>query len=237
MSASSNLTNSAMAAGIAEIVTLPICTIKTNYQNTTGITIKKTIKTMYRQGGVLSFFRAMGAAVSSQVFSTSLKYTIYRYLEDKNLKYSNKILNGMASGITASIFTHPIDFIKIHLQMNKSMLKTLKDDGVSSIYRGYSKTFLKSALGNSLYFPIYEYCNNIFDNVLYSSICSSVFATIIIHPVDYFRIRHIYNLPWFQGWHPKYFFKGLSLNLLRVVPHFVITMSLIDYLNKIRNRN
>jgi len=47
------------------------------------------------------------------------------------------------------------------------------------------------------------------------------------------KTRQIYGLPWFQGYHPRLYFKGLSLNLIRIVPHFVIVMTTVDVL---RNR-
>ena len=44
-----NFKNSAIATAIAEVATLPICTIKTNYQNTNSTSIIQTIKNIYNQ--------------------------------------------------------------------------------------------------------------------------------------------------------------------------------------------
>ena len=140
-----NIINSMIATTIAELITLPICTIKTNHQNNiniskthtdviihncsevkalirifqyknTSIPIFYTIKNIYNNGGIKAFYKASFPAITSQVFSTSSKYFLYRYLDDINYQYSNKILNGMISGIIKSFFTHPIDFLKIYWQ-------------------------------------------------------------------------------------------------------------------------
>lgn len=81
---SKNITNSAIAATLAEIITLPACTLKTNYQNTSGTSIHQTFKNIYHTGGLCAFYKASPPAIASQVFSTSSKFFLYRYFEDKN---------------------------------------------------------------------------------------------------------------------------------------------------------
>ena len=227
---SKNLLASAMATTIAEIISLPVGTVKTNFQNTTEKSIRDSIKKIYQQSGIRGFYVASTAAVASQVISMSSKYTFYRYLEDLNLPYSNKIINGMLSGIASSVITHPFDAIKIHLQMNTPFMPEIRRHGISVIYRGYSKTFCKVCVGSSLFFPIYDYANSVFKNNFYAAITSSVISTFIIHPIDYLKTRHIYGLPRYQGWNPLIYYKGLTLNLARIVPNFVIIMTMIDYL-------
>lgn len=106
-----------------------------------------------------------------------------------------------------------------------------KNHGFKLLYRGYSKSFSKTCIGSSLFFPVYDYANNKFNSPLYASLFSAVISTLIIHPVDYLKTRHVYGLPIYQGWHPSIYYKGLSLNLMRIVPHFMIVMTTIDYLN------
>lgn len=225
-----NIGASAIATTIAEIITLPICTIKTNYQNTSSQSITNLVKKMYYQNGIKVFYAASPAAILSQVISTSTKYTLYQLLEDQNFKYSNKIFNGMASGIISSLITHPLDCIKIHLQMSTPFIPELRKNGFGLFYRGYSKTFSKVCVASSLFFPIYDYANNIFHNSFYASVSSSIISTTIMHPIDYLKTRHIYGLPLYQGWNPMIYYKGLVLNLARIVPHFVIVMTTIDFL-------
>ncbi len=231
-----NLYASSIATCIAELITLPICTIKTYYQNTLSNSITKTTKEIYYKNGIKSFYKASFSAISSQIISTSSKYILYKYLEDMNLRYSNKFINGGIAGIISTIVTHPLDTIRVHQQMQKNFISELKNQGLKLFYRGYSKSFTKIIIGNSLYFPLYDYSLNFFENNSYSFILagftSSLFTTIIIHPIDYFKTRQIYGNKLYYGINPFNYYKGLTINLIRVVPHFIITMYLIDSIKK-----
>ncbi|XWV26490.1 mitochondrial carrier-like protein [Tupanvirus soda lake] len=228
-----NIIYPAIATTLAEITTLPICTIKTNYQNTSGISVWKTISNIHNTGGLTAFYKASPPAIASQVYSTTSKYFLYRYLEKSEHAFSNKMINGVISGITSSIISHPIDSIKIHLQMNTPLISAINKNGIGILYRGYTKSFAKTCLGSSLFFPIYDYANNHFKNPFYASFFSAIVSTSIIHPVDYLKTRHIYGETLYQGLNPLIYYKGLSLNLIRVVPHFMIIMTTIDFLQKI----
>ena len=225
--------NSVIGTTIAEIATLPICTLKTNYQNTNSNSITATAKSMYKTNGIKSFYVASVPAILSQVFSTSTKYTLYKFLENKNYQYTNKITNGIFSGIVSSLMTHPIDSIKIHTQMRTPFLPELRKHGMYLFYRGYSKTFSKVVVGSALFFPLYDTYRNIFNgNALLASVASGFTSTLIMHPIDYLKTRHIYGQKLYAGWNPIIYYKGLTLNLLRIVPHFTIVMISIDYLEK-----
>lgn len=210
--------NSAVATGIAEVLTLPICTIKTVYQNTSSNSIIETANEIYRRNGLKSFYKASVPAISSQMFSTSSKFVFYRKLEDLQLPHSNKIVNGIIGGVASSLLTHPLDAVKVHLQMNTSFAETLRKTGLSLFYRGYSKTFSKVLVGSALFFPLTDYSRVLTNgNVMLASFLSGTISTLIIHPIDYLKTRHIYNQPLYQGLNPRIYYKGLSLNLLRVV--------------------
>lgn len=185
MSNQTNIINSAIATGIAEIMTLPICTIKTNYQNTNSISMLQTMKHIYNQGGIQAFYRASPAAIMSQIFSTSSKYFLYRWFENQNILYSNKVFNGLMSGIISSLLTHPIDTIKIHLQMNASFKNEFKIHGPKLLYRGYSKTFGKTAISSCLFFPLYDKIYENIGNSLTASMMSAIISTTIMQPLDY----------------------------------------------------
>jgi hypothetical protein len=138
----------------------------------------------------------------------------------------------MFSGIASSVITHPFDAIKIHLQMGTSFVPEIRRHGYLIMYRGYSKTFSKVCVGSSLFFPIYDHSKMYFGNNFLASITSSVISTFIMHPIDYLKTRHIYGLPLYQGWNPLIYYKGLLLNMARIVPNFVIIMTSIEYFKK-----
>ena len=78
MSSIDRVVNSAIATGVAEIVTLPICTLKTVYQNTSSVSFVESAKKIYITSGIKGFYKASVPAIMSQMFSTSSKYAFYR---------------------------------------------------------------------------------------------------------------------------------------------------------------
>lgn len=232
---------SALAATLAELVTLPLCTIKTNYQNTRSDSLSKTIKEIYARGGIPAFYKASVASVASQTLSTSLKFVFYKRLGFffGNDRWYKKIANGIGSGVLSTVATHPFDCVKVHLQMNQ--LDTLASDINSNgcrrvLYRGYTKTLSKVVLGSALFFPLYDTFYTRTSSPVASSLGSAIISTLIIHPVDYLKTRQIYNQSLYQGWNPIPYYRGLSINLLRIVPHFTIVMYTIDILHRISSK-
>ena len=227
-----NMCSAALGTGVAEIMTLPICTIKTNYQNTENMlsnkTIPQVIVDIYKRNGLSAFYKASLPAIFGQMFSTTSKYVLYRYLVN-NPEYpiKNRFINGMTAGIISSLATHPMDVARVHLQMGHNLPKVIQ-----TYYRGYSKTLIKIAVSSSLFFPLYDTFRDKFDNQLLSALASGTVATICMHPVDYLKTRHMAGLKLYQGYNPITYYRGLTLNLMRIVPHFVITMTLIDYFSK-----
>ncbi len=229
----SNFYSSAGATVIAEFLTLPICTIKTNYQSTNSNSILHTTKDIYNRGGITQFFRASFPAIFGQVMSTSLKYTGFRYLDDNAIITTNKFLNGMIAGLSSTIVTHPLDVWKVYLQtsnFNNFYRDFLRNKLV--VYRGYTKTLSKIAVSSSLFFPLYDYSHHIVDNHIVASGISAITSTIIIHPLDYLKTRHMLGKNLYEGLNPLKYYKGISINLMRIVPHFIITMTCIEYLKK-----
>nr|WIL03799.1 mitochondrial carrier-like protein [Cedratvirus plubellavi] len=218
---------SVVASSVAEIATLPICTIKTNLQNKSQRSIPQVVKHIYDKHGIKGFYNSSLWAVSSQIFSTTTKYVFYRRLQED---VSNRFLAGGISGFLSSLLTHPLDVIKVHNQMHKSFSAQLYDLGPRIFYRGYSKTLIKSTLGSVFYLPLFDLFEERLHNPGLSSICSAVISCTLLQPIDYMKTRQIFGKEFFTGFSPLPYFRGLSLNLLRVVPHFYITMSLIKFI-------
>jgi hypothetical protein len=231
-----NIINSSIATTIAELATLPICTIKTNYQNAmlTNVSIINTIKKMYQANGFRIFYSSSLPALSSQIVSTSSKYTIYKYLDYNNVITNNKLVNGFIAGTLSSLLTHPIDVFKIHWQMRKSVASEISKYNLLILYRGYSKSFIKSSISCSIFFPLYDTLRTHIENKIINSIVSASIATLIIHPIDYLKTRQIAGLSIYNGLNPLNYYRGLTLNMTRIVPHFVITMYIIE---KLSNNN
>jgi hypothetical protein len=223
-----NTISAASATAVAEFLTLPICTIKTNYQNTMDLKQKVpmgvVVRDIYNRGGVRAFYKASFPAILGQMFSTTSKYVLYRYLDTSpDYPIKNKFLNGMTAGFISSLATHPLDVARVHLQM----AKTMPSLGLL-YYRGYSKTITKIAISSSLFFPLYDTFRKEISNPLLSAMASAVVATVCMHPIDYLKTRHMAGLPLYNGINPITYYRGLTLNLMRIVPHFMITMGLIE---------
>ena len=226
-----NLVSSLIGTGIAEIATLPICTLKTNYQNTGSSSIKKTATEIFQKYGIKGFYSASLPAIAGQMVSTSSKYTMYRFLNaNENYPIKNRFLNGMTAGVLTSLMTHPLDVTKIHWQMKTPMIPEIKKIGPFLFYRGYSKTFAKIAISSSMFFPIYDNVYERIPNPIAASTVSGFISATVMQPVDYLKTRHMAGLKLYMGMNPLLYYKGLTLNLLRIVPHFAITMSTIEFL-------
>ncbi len=213
------------AATIAEIITLPICTTKTKHINTESKSVVNTIRTIYANGGFKAFYRATVPATITQIFSSTSKFILYKYF---NTISSYTVPNSIAAGIITSLITHPLDGIKIFMQMDQAFLHELKLVGPKLFYRGYSKSFIKTTIGSALFFPLNDFAKSKTNSPFYGSMISAVISTLVMHPIDYLKTRHISGLSLYQGWDFRIYYKGLSLNLARIVPHFVIMMTLLD---------
>jgi len=228
-----NIIFSSVGTAIAEFTTLPICTIKTNYQNTNSTSIISTTKDIYNRSRISGFYAASFPAIAGQMFSTASKYTIYRYLDtNTNYPIKNKFFNGMTAGIISSLVTHPLDVIKIHIQMSIPFRNEIRKYGFGIFYRGYSKTFVKIGISSSLFFPLYDYFKEKITNPVFSAALSAGVTTVCMHPIDYLKTRHMAGLKLYNGLNPLNYYKGLTINLMRIVPHFIITMNIIEILEK-----
>lgn len=225
-----DLINPALATVAAELFTLPICTVKTNYQNSKSPTIRHTVKTLYGQGGIKNFFQASIPAIASQMLSTSSKYFLYRQFEQKNNPehiWWIRTLNGSVSGLISSLVTHPMDTVKVHWQMGQDAPPLCR----TNYYRGYSKTLSKYCIGSALFFPLYDGFINSNVPPTLASFFTAVIATTVLQPIDYAKTRQIYGLEHLnKDSILRSYFRGVTLSYARVVPHFIITMSVIKAL-------
>lgn len=219
-----NFKNSAIATTIAELFTLPICTTKTVYQNNNLLTIRATVKLIYNNGGIMAFYSASLPSVGGQVFSTASKYSLYNALNTHCT--DNKFICGSLSGILVSTITHVFDVIKVHIQMQDNLTCKISENPYKLLVSGYKWTFAKAGIAGPIFFPLNEFLKETTNNVLISAVTTSIVTSTLMHPLDYFKTRSIYGNEIDIG-KP---FKGLSLNLMRTVPHFVIVMSIIDLL-------
>jgi hypothetical protein len=230
-----NLIASVIGTLCAEIITLPICTVKTVYQNNNNLTIKQTINKIYSQSGYNGFIQAYTPAIISQVVSTSSKYYFYELIKSyRNTEKSdllNNSLNGLVGGVIGSLFSHPVDVWKNYLQRNEKFIFT----NHKLYYQGYSASIYKTSVLYASLFPIYDYYNSIIPYKFIPSIMTTLTVSLIIQPFDYYKtIKMAGNtsikLNTTGLVKPSVFFRGFSLMIARSIPHFAITMGITEYI-------
>jgi hypothetical protein len=222
-----NILPSLIGTFCAEILTLPICTIKTVYQSNNNLTVKQTIQQIYKQNNYKGFVNASFPAVISQLLSTSSKYTFYEILKKHRNTHTNDLfnnsLNGILSGLAGSILTHPFDVWKNYKQRNETFIIT----NYKSFYKGYSGTVYKNIVLYGCLFPIYDFYKSKTNSVLLSSIATSTTVGIFVQPFDYYKTVKMSGVKYDLVYN---FYKGYFLMLSRTIPHFMITMTVTEYL-------
>lgn len=229
-----NLIPSIIGTLTAEILTLPICTIKTVYQNNMSITLGQTITNIIQKSGYKGFIQASLPAILSQVISTSTKYSFYNYIKNKRATDSSDIinnsLNGMLGGVFGSMFSHPVDVWKNYSQRNEKFPWTSFNPKI--YYQGYSASIYKNIVLYSCLFPVYDFYKIKFDSVYLSSIATTLTVSIIIQPFDYYKTVRMTGIITKEHLEIKNFFRGFNLMLFRSIPHFLITMVITE---KVKN--
>ena len=255
-----NIFSSAIGTFVAEIVTLPICTLKTVYQNNPTFTILDTYKHIYYYGqshnknySYRGFFQASSPAIISQIVSTSSKYSAYEFIKnirntniiedntnivgekDNKIILLNNSMNGIVGGLMGSIVTHPFDLWKNFVQRNESYIHHLEKHNKN----------IKSLITNGLY---QGYTGSIAKNiVLYASLfplldyyqsltphfwLASLGTTLSVSLlIQPFDYYKVVKMANVEGKIIKNPFRGFSLLLARSIPHLFITMSLTKFLH------
>ncbi len=225
-----NLVSSVIGTLTAEILTLPICTVKTVYQNSNNLTVKQVIESIYNSRGYSGFIQAYTPAIISQIVSTSTKYYFYEVIKknrntDKKDLLSNSI-NGLAGGIIGSLFSHPVDVWKNYLQRNEKF----NFNNYKLYYQGYSASIYKNAALYSCLFPIYDYYRTKFDSLYLATISTTLTVSCIVQPFDYYKTVKM------AGKVPTNFLRGFGLMIARSIPHFTITMYITEKIKGILNQ-
>jgi hypothetical protein len=222
-----HLISSSIGSACAEILTLPICTVKTIYQTqtTSKLTPLQIIINLYQTKGIKGFFEASTPAITSQVLSTSSKYYLYHTIKNYRQTADSDIIsnsiNGALGGLGGSVLSHPFDVWKNHLQRGQKLLNL----EIRTIYSGYSGTIAKNILLYSLLFPVYDFYKLHLTNPFIASTLTSFTCSLITQPLDYYKTVLMSGHK-FIGWTNPY--KGYSLMISRTIPHFIISMTITD---------
>ncbi len=232
-----NCFSSCVGTLMAEIATLPACTLKTIYQNNKNLTIPQTFESILKTQGVKGFVAASKPAIITQVLSTSSKFTLYekikQYRQTSNSNVLDNSVNGIISGLGGSLITHPFDVWKNFTQRNENYWTHLKNTSgslthliKSGLYPGYTGSIGKNVALYSALFPLNDFFKSKFDSIFISAPLTTLTVSLIVQPFDYYKVVKI------AGNKPSQPFRGFTLMLARNIPHFTITMCVTDLISK-----
>jgi hypothetical protein len=228
-----------VSTAIAEISTIPICTTKTVYQTSNHATIRQSVSHIIERNGLRGFFTSAPIASTNQVISQSLKYSLFYFLlgeqnyhksPENHTPFYKKVFAGVGAGVIVSIVSHPVDICRVIIQRNESIKYEFMNHGWRRFYFGIHTNWLKVCISSSCFMPIFKVCEEQGLSAFNSSLVSAAVSTVIMHPVDYIKTMKMANKP--IQITKQIFTKGLSIHLLRIIPHFVMTMTIAQYLRE-----
>ncbi len=221
---------------VAEIITLPICTLKTIYQTQNqNLSINRTINMIYKKRGITGFYNATYSAIVSQTMSSVSKYTFYNLIKNhrktKDNDLFNNAINGATGGILGSLLSHPIDVKKNYQQRyDNNFLNDCRKNLLKTLYKGYSQSIMKNILLYSSLYPIYDFYKSKLDKLYMASVLTSITICIYLQPIDYIKTNLMAGN---KNIKIKNLYKGTTLHLARSIPHFMISMIITEKMLKL----
>jgi len=160
-------------AGTAEHCGMyPIDTIKTHIQATsTHQGLIETGAKIYRERGIMGFFRGMSAVVSSAAPSHAIYFVTYEGLKNKlggNVPGDHPLVfafSGAVSTILSDAILTPMDTIKQKRQLSfreypgtfACLRHVVRHEGFRALYAGYTTTIVMNVPYHSIYLNVYEF--------------------------------------------------------------------------------
>lgn len=238
-----DLLNSLGGGFFAEVFTAPMSTVKTLYQSQPRIGTVSTYKLItdrWNTMGIRGFYTGGTAGITRQMLSTATKYSFYkaskRYGDHKDKQIWYNLVHGAVGGVCSSFFCQPADVCRNFLQRKEPILPAIRESP-TVLYRGFSFCLIRSILSSTLTFPVYDYYKTLLgDDSNWQWAAkpgAAITATTIIHPIDLMMTRRMSKQPVFMGWNPIIYFRSISHNMIRTIPHFWIGMIAIEQLGKL----
>lgn len=245
---------------------LDVCKVRMQAE-ASKVTLRFVIREMIKNEGYGSLFKGASLPVLSQGLYTSASFFGYHStLKIMNTSASNASLSqlfiaGSFGGIISTFVTTPCEFIKIHLQMDKSriqlgnirkiILQYTKPYGLKGLYTGLFPTMIRDSYSTGIYFSSYysiirKMDSNSSSSQMLSGGIAGVFTWLGIIPFDFIKTRIQYDASYRKGIlytikkimkeeGISSFFKGSSPILLRAFPvnaiTFLVYEEVIKYLH------
>jgi hypothetical protein len=114
------------------------------------------LKTTIKNEGMTGLFKGVSSPIIGQapISGSAFMANEYadRYLQKYNMTHNQKnFLSGCFAGAMTTIFTTPVEFMKIQKQLfkgdNLSYYSILKDKGPLGVFKGFSATVIRDVPG------------------------------------------------------------------------------------------
>lgn len=171
------------ASGLAELITVPIDTVKVhmqahvNRQTSVHTTAKnpmiRSMVEIFKVDGLGGFYKSSMASVTKGMCSGGIRIGLYDYLNlswkkdtyNTPAKVAANITQGAICGVVSSSVSMPFDLVKTRVQavqgtsqaknVGEMIKHVLKEQGILGFYRGYRQTVERSVLISVIQMPVY----------------------------------------------------------------------------------
>eukprot|EP00906_Rhabdomonas_costata_P038437 RCo054220 len=169
-----NMAAGGSSAVLARVVIAPMERIKIRYQVTLNITLSDVVRAIYREEGILGYWRGVGASVTRVAPYFGIKFmSLERYKEGMKAAGLPQpvcaFLGGSLAGMTAVVATYPFDIMRARMAAlevttqakakttYRSMFREIYSQrGIAGLYRGMSITLKGICLHDGVKFGLYD---------------------------------------------------------------------------------
>ncbi|ORX98223.1 mitochondrial carrier [Basidiobolus meristosporus CBS 931.73] len=133
-----------------------------------------TIRHIFKEEGILAFYKGLLPTIVRQSWGLAIKFSCYTHIKglfedssDPTQKLSpwKHMASGGLANVIVGILNSPPDVVKTRMQDQSSVYRTswecsklmLKQEGISSFFRGAWLRVLRIAPGGAIQFAAYEY--------------------------------------------------------------------------------
>ncbi|CAK9439515.1 uncharacterized protein LODBEIA_P36150 [Lodderomyces beijingensis] len=195
-------------------------------QSHNASTLRMISQTYHNEGVIHGFYKGLKAPLLGACLETAVLFSSYNYAStvlakqlghcregSESIPLWNKCVSGGFAGFMASFILTPVELVKCQLQVsnmatatttskNQShsyssvIQSTLRDKGVTGLWKGLESTMIREVVGTSIWFGSYEYINAHFNSaknpviknkdlqLLFSGAMAGVAFNLSMFPVD-----------------------------------------------------
>lgn len=156
------------AAMVIQVTSLMWLRTIMNYQYRHGSKMTEAAKKLYKEGGIIRFYRGYAAALAigplSRFGDTAANSYAIEFLKDKTWPTSIKTAFGSSLAASFRILLMPIDAIKTSLQVEgkngfKILTSRVKNHGIKTVFNGTVASMSATFVGHYPWFYIYNFLN------------------------------------------------------------------------------